>query len=353
MSDHLSQSARSRRAALKAAGRVVGASALAAFAGCEGRNEAPAATAGSSRRAGAAHEEYVWVSANVNLPMFVARDHRALKMAAAELGVRATLAGPNTIDIPGLVGAIEQTVARRPAGMMVVGWDPSALIAAIDHAVDRGVPVICVDADVPASKRIAFVGTNWYELGVRQGEEMVKALAGRRGKVSLQGLIEQYIDQEAFRGFRSVAERAGLTLLEPQQDRGNIGEATRVAAAIIQAHPDLVGMAGFDSESGPGMGQAIKEAGKAGQIVATCVDGEAQNLHLVKEGVLTAAVCQKRELFTYYGLRALYDLAHSPIRFTAGDDRMGISPVPARLDTGTYTVTMHNVNIALGASRSG
>jgi ABC-type sugar transport system substrate-binding protein len=67
-------------------------------------------------------------------------------------------------------------------------------------------------------------------------------------------------------------------------------------------------MAGFDSESGPGMGQAIKEAGKAGKIVATCVDAEEQHLRLVKEGVLTAAVGQKRELFTYMGVKALFEL---------------------------------------------
>jgi hypothetical protein len=34
-----------------------------------------------------------------------------------------------------------------------------------------------------------------------------------------------------------------------------------VAAGLLQARPDLVGMAGFDSEIGPDMGQAIKEAG--------------------------------------------------------------------------------------------
>ena len=334
---------------LKSVGMAAGASALATMTGCERQPEAPATRDGARRRPAASNEEYVWLSAAVNLPMFVARDHRALTTAAAELGVTATVAGPNTVDIPGLVAAIEQTAARRPAGMMVVGWEPSALIPAINRAVDSGIPVICVDADVPASRRLSFVGTDWYHLGVRQGEEMVKALKGRRGKVSLQGLIEQYIDQEAFRGFRSVAERAGLTVLEPQQDKGNIGEATRVAAAIMQAYPDLVGMAGFDSESGPGIGQAIKEAGQAGRIIATCVDGEAQNLQLVKQGVLTAAVCQKRELFTYYGLRALYDMVHSPIAFTADDKRLGIFPIPANFNTGTYTVTRENVGAALGS----
>jgi hypothetical protein len=76
-----------------------------------------------------------------------------------------------------------------------------------------------------------------------------------------------------------------------------------VAAALIQAHPNLVGMAGFDSETGRGMGHAIKESGRAGRIVATRVEAEEQRLHLLKKGVLTALVGQQRELFTYRGSR--------------------------------------------------
>jgi ABC-type sugar transport system substrate-binding protein len=336
-----------RRDAIKAAGAATGALALAPLTGCEKPPSAAAISEGGPRRSANPNEEYVWLSANANLPLFTAHDHPALRQIGQELGVQVTIAGPNSIDIPGLVAAIEQTTARRPAGMMVVGWDPSALVPAINKAVDSGIPVVCVDADVPASRRLAFIGTDWYDLGVRQAEAMVKALAGRRGKVALLGLIDQVIDQQAFNGFRSVAEKAGLICMEPQHDKGNQAEAARVGAAILQAHPDLVGMAGFDSESGPGFGQAIKEAGKAGRIVATCVDAEEQHLRLLKEGVLTACIGQKRELFTYYGVKALHDVVHSTLKFTSDDRKAAIVPIPINFNTGTYTVTRENVDLFL------
>jgi len=230
---------------------------------------------------------------------------------------------------------------------MVVGWDPSALVPPINTAIAAGVPVVCVDADVPASWRLSFIGTDWFELGVRQAEAMVQALAGRKGKVALLGLIEQEIDQKAFAGFRSIAEKAGLVCLEPQQDKGNTAEATRVAAGIIQGTPDLAGMAGFDSESGPGLAQAIKEAGKTGRIVATCVEAEEPHLRFLKEGVLSACVGQKRELFTYLGVRALYDANHSKIRFTRNDQAAGVSPIASSCNTGTFTVTRQTVDLFL------
>jgi ribose transport system substrate-binding protein len=328
-----------RRDALKASAIV----AAAAIAGCE-RRSSPAG--GRSARA-SRDEEYVWISANANLPLFTAADHPALEQAGEELGVKVSKAGPNSIDIPSLVAAIEQTAARRPTGMMVVGWDPSALVAPINDAIDAGVPVVCVDADVPASKRLSFVGTNWYDIGVQQAQVMLKMLGDRRGKVALLGLIEQNIDQEAFAGFRSVAVPAGLQVMEPQQDKGNQAEATRVAAAIIQGTPDLAGMAGFDSESGPGIGQAIKEAGKSGRIVGTTVQAEGQVLRFIKEGVMAAAVMQKRKLFTYHGVKALFDVVHSPLRFTTDDRRAGVAPIPVNYSTGTFVITRDNVSFFL------
>lgn len=337
-----------RRDVLKVATIGAGAAAASAFTGCEKREPAGSASP-LSPVAKVAHpnEEYVWLSASANLPLFTRHDRPALLLAAAELGVKASVAGPNSVDIPGLVAAVEQVAARRPAGMMVVGWDPSALVPSIDAAVAAGIPVVCVDADVPASRRFAFIGTDWYEIGVRQAEAMVRSLAGRKGRIALLGLIEQEIDQKAFAGFRSVAEKAGLACMEPQQDKGNIAEATRVAAGIIQGTPDLVGMAGFDSESGPGMAQAIKEAGKVGRIVATCVEAEESHLQFLKEGVLSACVGQKRALFTYLGLKALYDLNHAPIRFTTNDKAAGVFPIASNYNTGTYTVTRETVDLFL------
>jgi len=333
----------SRRAWLKSLAVAGGAGCLSSCS----QSSQPSPSAGPLTKADYSNEEYVWISPNANLPLYKAHDHPALQLAARELGVKITLTGPSTTDMPSFLTMIETTAARRPAGMMVNAWDPSATIGPIAKVMEAGVPVITVDADAPASKRITFVGTNWYDLGVRQGEAMVKALAGRTGKIALLGMIEQYIDIQAFAGFRSVVDRAGVTVMDPQHDRGDQATAARVASSIIQSTPDLVGMAGFDSESGPGIGLAVKEAGKAGKIIVTCVDAEPAHLSLIKDGVITAAVGQKRELFTYLGLRVLFDLNHSSVKLSADDTKAGIFPAPEVIHTGSYTVTRDNVGVFL------
>jgi ABC-type sugar transport system substrate-binding protein len=327
--------------------RALAAGGLLATTGCEKQNTPRATPGGTAVKGDFSDEEYVWISANANLPLFVAHDHPALHQVARDLGVRVTIGGPNSVDIPALVAAVEQTAARRPTGMMVVGWEPSALIAPINRAIESGIPVICVDGDVPQSNRMTFVGTDWYDIGVQQARVMLRVLGGRRGKVAMLGLIEQYIDQQAFAGFRSVASPAGLTVMDPMQDKGNQAEAARVATAIIQATPDLVAIAGFDSESGPGIGLAIHESGKAGQIIGTSVEAEDQQLRYIKQGIMHAGIRQKRELFTYYGVKTLFDIVHSPIRFTPDDERLGVVPVPVHLNTGLIVITRENVDVFL------
>jgi ribose transport system substrate-binding protein len=333
-----------RREVIIAGAAMAGGAFLSTFVSPERRSARTANADGNSNAIDRANEEYVWISANAHLPLFVAHDHPALEAAGRELGVTVTIAGPDAVDIPGLVTTVEQIAARRPAGMMVVGWNPSALIPVINKTIDAGIPVVCVDADVPDSKRLAFIGTDWYDLGVQQGEAMLTALNQKRGKIAMIGLIEQAIDQQAFAGFRSILEPAGCNVMEPIQDNGSQAEAARVTSAILQAHPDLIGIAGFDSESGPGMGVAIKEAKMAGKIIATCVEREAQQLQLIRDGVLTATIGQKRELFTYLGVKALYDYVHSPIKFSRDDAKAGISPLPVNYNTGTFVVTKDNVD---------
>src|SRR4051812_2315572 len=151
-----------RRDALKLSGSLVGAAAVGALAGCEKAPPSAASPGAAARPAPAmnADEEYVWISAAAHLPLFTRYDHPALFQVGRELGVRVTIAGPDTQDIPQLIATIEQVAARKPAGMMVVGWADAALAPSINQAVDKGIAVVCVDADVPSSRRAAFIGTN-------------------------------------------------------------------------------------------------------------------------------------------------------------------------------------------------
>ena len=57
----------------------------------------------------------------------------------------------------------EAAPAKKADGVVVFSTDPKALVPTINKAVDKGIPVVTVFADVPQSKRLAYVGANQTE----------------------------------------------------------------------------------------------------------------------------------------------------------------------------------------------
>ncbi|MGI8634625.1 MAG: substrate-binding domain-containing protein, partial [Segetibacter sp.] len=130
-------------------------------------------------------------------------------------------------------------------------------------------------------------------------------------------------------------------------DKANVETAAKITADLLAANPDLAGLGGFDSNSGPGMALAVKEAAKAGKIKITTVDAEPEHLRLVKEGVIDYLVGQKRELFTWLGAQFLYDMRHKTLPLSTNDARAGLVPIPHTVITGSVEIDKSNVDLFL------
>jgi ABC-type sugar transport system substrate-binding protein len=288
-----------------------------------------------------AQEEYVMVTTAATLPLYVNHDQAAFRAWGEKRGVRVSILGPSEWDIPGQIQTLEQVIGTRPAGLLVNGTDPG-IAQAINRAVEAGIPTVVYDSDVP-SKRHAFLGTDWYEVGKLQGERMVKLLGGR-GKVACLGILGMSNQEAGFRGFQDVIARyPGIEFLGTFEDGSNLERATRVAADLLAAHPDLAGFAGFTDPTAPGVALAVREAGRAGKVVITGMNTERPQLELVRTGVVHLLVGQKRELFTWYGAQFLHDLAHRQNQLSHDDRRAGVAMVPDFVNPGLFVVDRSNV----------
>jgi ribose transport system substrate-binding protein len=294
------------------------------------------------------NETYYWISQNSTLPLFVAHDHPAWKRAAAQLGVKAKLVGPTNIDLPNFISTIEQVCAQRPAGVSVVGWDPSET-AAVNKCVDQGVPTVVDDADLPNSKRMAFIGTDWFDIGVAQAKAMIKATGGK-GKIATLSIINADNMQQARQGFEATIKGTGLQVVANEDDGGDSSTAASKTASLLSAHPDLAGFAGFDSESGAGIVRALTEAGKVGKIHVTAMEQTPQFFKTVKDGSVDAIIIQKRELFTYYALKLLYDYNHDGLTI-GGLSKKLAQPIPVNINTGLIVADKSNIDEVLKANK--
>ncbi|MGA0559699.1 substrate-binding domain-containing protein [Larkinella sp. VNQ87] len=290
-----------------------------------------------------AEEEYVMVTTAVTMPMYVNHDQATFRRWGDARNVKVSILGPADWDVPAQINTIEEVIGTRPSGLLINGTDP-ALAPVINKAVAAGIPTVVYDSDIPNSNRHAFLGTNWYEIGQMQGREMVKLLGGK-GKIAYMGILGLTNMEDGFRGLLDVLKQhPGIEVVGKFDDKANVEAAARITADLLAAHPDLTGLCGFDSNSGPGMALAVREAGKAGKVKITTVDWEPEHLRLVQDGVIQMLAGQKRELFTWYGAQFLYDMVHQTNQLGHTGARSDITTIPATVNTGLLRITKENIN---------
>lgn len=285
-------------------------------------------------------ELYIEVAALGSDPYFY--DHKmGMEEAGKELGVRTEYVGPAELDMNAMVAAFEQAIAKKPNGILVIGFDPQ-LEPAIQKATDAGIPVVTLDADLPESSRIAFVGTGNVTAG-RMGGEKLAELIGEKGKVALVYNPGQSNLEERAAGYREALETySDIEIVEIVDSKQDSVITAQNVATILQKYPDLAGIACLDAASGSGAVTAVREAGQAGKVKVVTMDRGSEVLDAIEEGIVSASVAQQTALMPYYGTQILMNLNRSKVQITTDNEVAGVLGVPAVVDTGVIIVDEDN-----------
>lgn len=283
---------------------------------------------------------YIEVSALGSLDYFY--DHKlGMELAGKALGVKTEYVGPPDYDMAAMVTVFEQAIAKKPNGIVVVGFEPS-LNAIVDKAAKAGIPVVTVDADLPGSKRVAFVGTGNFQAGLQGGKKLAELIGGR-GSVALMTKPGQSNLEERIAGYkRALADCPEVKVEQVVDTQSDPNVAAQAAAALLQKYPDLAGIACVEAAGGTGAATAVREAKKAGKVKIVSMDRGNDVLQLIKDGVISATVVQQTALMPFYATQILYNLSNHPAPVTSDNAKAGVSGAPAVVDTGVIIVDRGN-----------
>ena len=301
-------------------------------------------------------QEYVWISNASNLPLFVERVYPGLEAARKALNVKVRIAGPTSVDLAAFITTVDTECTQNPAGVIVVGgWD-DALASEVDKCIENKVPTVVTDGDLPTSKRLTYLGTNWYNLGYQHGQYQCRyhteagLTAGQIGTISFLAASNFIAARQGLRD-ALAKECPSVTVVADEESGTNVEQVTANTAAIIQGHPDLTGMVGFDSEAGPGIVRAVIEAGRSGQIIVTSNEAGRDFLNSIKDGTVKMINMEKYETMDFFAVFYLY-VFHNDIIRNMGMDHWLQNPLPANGDSGLIFVTAENVDTILEATAS-
>jgi ribose transport system substrate-binding protein len=304
---------------------------------------------------GSAHsptEKYWLVATNIKIPYWQSANAGLLR-AAQQMGVKAEMVGPDSFDPKAEHEAFQRVLAEKikPMGIMVSVADPAVIQPDIDAAIGQGIPVITVDSDAPASKRLTFIGTDNYRAGVMGAQLAAKQLQGK-GNVVIFTMPEQANLKDRLRGYHDGFEgHPGIKIVNTVDVKGD----PRIAFDYTQ---ELVEKKGIDKIDGFICLEAIAcpevadvlDRNKIGSKVIVAMDTDQRTLDWIKKDRIAGTIAQKPFTMGFVGVPELDTLHHyPPSSLDKPWTQEPLSPVATFIDTGEMLVDKSNVDNFISA----
>ncbi|GAK52784.1 ABC transporter, periplasmic sugar binding protein [Candidatus Moduliflexus flocculans] len=211
---------------------------------------------------------------------------------------------PPVADISEHLKKIEANISARPDGLAIACLDPATNTQLINDAVNAGLNVITFDTDAPQSLRPLYVGhANNFQDGYDLGEYLAKAIGGK-GKVGiLSGSLTAPNHVERVNGFKKAMENyKDIQIVFEQPDNDDLQKAVDLTESALQANPDLNGIFCCNASNPIGAAQAIKNAGKVGQVHIVGMDDLPETLQFIKDGVIDVVKAQRQWDIGYWSV---------------------------------------------------
>jgi ABC-type sugar transport system substrate-binding protein len=255
-----------------------------------------------------------------------ARRHRARLRVDAAAGLE---------DTAGQAATLESAAAERDACYVVNPITRTNLIQPLSH-LPRGTPVVNVDSpvDQTAAKAVGvsiktYIGTDNAAAGRLAADAMARLVAPGARVVVIAGIPGDATSGARVDGFRRGArgrfDVAGTVAADFDRDRARLA-----AADLLRNRPHPAGFFAVNDEMALGVADAVRDAGRRGEVAVIGMDGIREALAAVRRGTMSATVAQYPFTIGRLGVEAC-------LAAIAGER------LPATVDAPVQVVTSENV----------
>ncbi len=225
--------------------------------------------------------------------------------AAKEYGVSIDVMATETeTDIDGQLDIMKVLLSKDYDAIAVSPLTEHNLIPGIVEANNKGVKVVAVGNGVnekalkeAGGKIEAYITSDFKQQGTMGAEYIIKKTGGK-GKVAVIEGIPGATQSEARKnGAIEAFEAAGMEVLPVQTANFDRQQAYDLTAALIEAHPDVVGIACGNDVMALGAIEALKAKDMKDKVVVVGVDFIEEAKVSIENGELDATVAMSPYLF--------------------------------------------------------
>lgn len=199
---------------------------------------------------------------------------------------------------------VDDLLAKGIDAIAISPVDPANQTQLINDTAKQAL-VFTQDSDAPQSDRAAYVGTDNVAAG-RQAGALIKEVMPEGGRIMLfVGKSDARNAQERTQGIREALQGSNVEIIDVRTDDTDRVRAKSNVSDTLVKYPEVKGLVGLWSYNGPAILNAVKEAGKTGQVKIVAFDEEDETLAGVRDGSIYATVVQQPYEFGYQAIKMM------------------------------------------------
>jgi ABC-type sugar transport system substrate-binding protein len=246
--------------------------------------------------------------------------------AAKELGVDLIFDGPTDPDPARQNEIIENWITLGVDAIAAACENKEGISTALRKARAKGVKVLTYDADAMPDAREFFVNQATAEgIGNVLMDEAARLCEGRGEFAIITASLtaQNMIEWQKFIAARREAKYPGMKMvaLRPCDDLKDKAQAE--ATTLLSAYPNLKLIMAICSPAVPGAAEAVKQAGRTGQVKVIGLGLPSENRRYVKDGVTDSVILWKTEDLGYLTVHAAHALATGTLKPGAATFKAG------------------------------
>ncbi|PBB97752.1 sugar-binding protein [Mesorhizobium sp. WSM3862] len=199
---------------------------------------------------------------------------------------------------------MDDLVTAGVKGIMVSAVDPKTSTDGLNKIASE-TALFTTDSDAPQTKRVAYIGSSNVDAGKQAAEIAKKAMPNGGKCLGFVGLLGADNAKERIEGMKEGLAGSKIELVDVRGDDIDQARAKKNVEDALVASPDITCMVGFYSYNTPRIYEALRDAGKLGQITVVGFDDDPITLGGVKEGTVAATVVQQPFEWAYQGMKLM------------------------------------------------
>ena len=191
------------------------------------------------------------------------------------------------------ISQIENFIAQKVDAIILCPQDGTALVPVVKQAVEAGIPVITVSADIDQQVGQVNVGSNHKDAGIMQAEWAAEQLNGKGKIVYLRGPIGHFAEVQRAEGTMEVFEKyPDIKIVFDQTGNWDRDQGMSLMETALQGQKEIDMVMSQNDEMILGAITAMEGAGKNDSILSIGMDAIPDALKAIEGGRLNATIFQ-------------------------------------------------------------